>query len=587
MRQDADRMMAVVAAETQKRSEKSTRGVGFARGHGHRNAPGMVEKQTGVSGPEAKRLIELGETLADAERAAAVDQNSQNAGEAPRDACKTPAMPPEVQPAGPVFAHVAAASRAGQLGAEGATAITRMLRGVADRADAELMVEAEKDLVSKARFMSLYRLGQVINRWRDRLDADHLEELAQERRDRRFLNVGENADGMIRINGQLDPENGAPWVALMGAMVNQQFRSNKSARDAIKKGLVATVDDRTPGQVCADAMGAFARHLQGCDVEVLPHTSAKVVVTMDYDTMLAAAKGDSTLGATIEGLSTTPDAGELRRMMARAGLIPSVLGKGSRKLDVGYTGRPFNPAQRIAILKRDGGCAKCSLPAAWDDCHHITPLEFGGKTETTNGVTLCVKCHHDVHREGWIIVATETEVWFIPPAHLDPERTPQPGGRKLFDATAVYGDHLPDPADVIARTPIAAAKAGDHRRRQQPPPAERPRSIPPEQPTSADRHDEPPTPRPSGTSACAMAPDSSISTLVEPLPDAASSGSSPHDRESWVARRIAANTRARADHVNLPPHRTPRDHRRWRRHEVPAGLVLGESVFTHPPPRRE
>ncbi len=523
-------MMAVIAAETKKRSEKSTRGVGFARGQGHRNAPGMVEKQTGVSGPEAKRLIELGETLADAERAAAVDQNGQDARQ------KSPVL--DVSPSGPVFVHVAAASRAGQLGAEGATAITRMLRGVSDRADAHLMVEAEKDLVSKARFMSLYRLGQAVDRWRDRLDADHLEELAQERRDRRYLNVGETADGMIRVNGQLDPENGAPLVAIMGAMVNKQFRTNKQARDAERQGHVVTIDERTPGQVCADAMGAFARHMAGCNVEVLPHASAQVIVTMDYDTMLAAAQGDGTLGATIEGLSTTPDAGELRRMMARAGMIPSVLGKRSRTLDVGYSGRSFNPAQRIAILKRDGGCAKCSLPAAWDDCHHIIPVEFGGKSETKNAVTLCAKCHHDVHREGWVIVATETEVWFIPPAHLDPERTPQPGGRRLFDATATYGDHLPDPADVIARTPIAATKAGDHRRRAVRTSEPTAPSAPPGVPSANDRQSPPSIPRRSGTSACAMDPGPSISTLVGDRDFLAGEGVRSHKSRRRPNRRI-------------------------------------------------
>lgn len=548
--QEASRIVAVIAAKQSRLSEAAGGSVGFARRRGFRSAQAMVEKQTGVSGPEAKRLIELGETLADAERAAtAVTDGHDEAdggggaagaptapsGSAPADPAPDGSAPgdsapgdalfpthggdslgaadvpsrPRPAPSGLVFAHVAAASRQGRLGAEAATAITRMLRRVAERCDADDLVREEKNLVFAASHLSLFKLRQAVNRAEARLDADHLEELAEQRRERRFLTVGENADGMIRVNGQLDPENGAPLVALMGAMVNQHFRTNKRARDAAKAGRIVTIDERTPGQVCADAMGAFARHMASCDVEVLPHASAQVIVTMDYGTMLAAAKGDSVVGPAVDGLSSTPDAGELRRLMARAGLIPQVLGGGSCTLDFGHHKRSFSPAQRKALAARDGGCAKCSLPTSWDDCHHIIPVEFGGKTDLSNGVTLCVKCHHDIHREGWIIVATHSEVWFIPPAHLDPTRTPQPGGRRLFDATVVYGDHLPPVQDVIARTPIAATTAGDHRRRGRRP------SGPPEGRSAASERESD-----VGTLLCAMDPGPRISMPVDDQPSA-------------------------------------------------------------------
>ncbi|GMA37686.1 hypothetical protein GCM10025876_38900 [Demequina litorisediminis] len=150
------------------------------------------------------------------------------------------------------------------------------------------------------------RLRQLINRYEAMLDAAHLEELAEARRQRRFLHVGENADGMIRVNGQLDPENGAPLVAAMDAMVNQHFRLKKKAQDAQRSGTVVDTDERSPEQVRADAMGDFARHLLGCDVDVLPHSGAKVVVRMTYEQLMEFATGE----ASIDGLSATPDAGE-------------------------------------------------------------------------------------------------------------------------------------------------------------------------------------------------------------------------------------------------------------------------------------
>ncbi|WP_234998765.1 HNH endonuclease signature motif containing protein [Demequina sp. NBRC 110057] len=435
--------MAVIAATIADRSRAKERDVGFARRRGHRDVPGMLEKQGGVSGPEARRLIELGETLADAERA---HDDGSSSGDGP---------------ARPVFSHVADAVRAGRMGTEASVAITRMLRRVADRCEADELARAEKDLVESARYMRLDRLRQLINRYEARLDAAHLEELAEARRQRRFLHVGENADGMIRVNGQLDPENGAPLLVAMDAMVNQHFRLRKRAQDAQRVGRIVDLDDRTPEQVRADAMGDFARHLLGCDVDVLPHSGVKVIVRMDYEALKAQA---ADVDSSIDGLSTTPDAGELRRFLARAGLIPQMLGGGSTTLDYGHERTGFTPHQKFVLLERDGGCAKCGAPPSWCDAHHVTPVEFGGRTDIANGVMLCVRCHHDVHRDGWIIKVTSTEVWFIPPAHLDPHRTPQPGGRRLFDAMPTPTE-LPDESEVLSSTPVAATRVGDARRR--------------------------------------------------------------------------------------------------------------------------
>ncbi|WP_431308384.1 HNH endonuclease [Demequina litorisediminis] len=134
------------------------------------------------------------------------------------------------------------------------------------------------------------------------------------------------------------------------------------------------------------------------------------------------------------------------------------------RLILGANGGTSPTARRLAVLERDGGCAKCGAPPSWCDAHHVTPVEFGGATDLSNCVMLCVRCHHDVHRAGCIIEASATEVWFIPPAQVDPDRTPQPGGRRLFDAVATP-HQPPDSRDIIARTPLAATRVGDARRR--------------------------------------------------------------------------------------------------------------------------
>ncbi|WP_144276420.1 HNH endonuclease, partial [Demequina sp. NBRC 110053] len=123
----------------------------------------------------------------------------------------------------------------------------------------------------------------------------------------------------------------------------------------------------------------------------------------------------------------------LRRMAAAAGIIPQIMDGPSVVLDQGRSKRHFTQAQKLALVERDGGCAMCGAPPSWCDAHHIVHWSAGGATDLDNAVMLCVRCHHDVHRAGWDIHASAQDVWFTPPAEVDPKRRRRPGGRRLFD----------------------------------------------------------------------------------------------------------------------------------------------------------
>lgn len=66
-----------------------------------------------------------------------------------------------------------------------------------------------------------------------------------------------------------------------------------------------------------------------------------------------------------------------------------------------------------------------------------------GPTDLSNGVLLCETCHHRIHDNGWGIRIGgggggrgREKVWFLPPASVDPARTPRLGGRARFDVAA-------------------------------------------------------------------------------------------------------------------------------------------------------
>lgn len=115
-----------------------------------------------------------------------------------------------------------------------------------------------------------------------------------------------------------------------------------------------------------------------------------VVVTVPYADLeeRAAAGGVLPSGQRIP-------AGELRRILCDADLIPVVLGAQSEILDVGRASRFVTPAIRGALNLRDNGCVfpGCDSTAAECDAHHVVPWWAGGATALHNLVSLC-PFHH-------------------------------------------------------------------------------------------------------------------------------------------------------------------------------------------------
>ena len=74
-------------------------------------------------------------------------------------------------------------------------------------------------------------------------------------------------------------------------------------------------------------------------------------------------------------------------------------------LDVGRARRLATPAQRAALIVRDGGCVfpGCDCPYGWCEAHHLVPFEDGGATTLDNLALLCRHHHHLVHEGKWLL----------------------------------------------------------------------------------------------------------------------------------------------------------------------------------------
>ena len=398
---------APVAAEIMRESRPEFGSDGLAKQQGFRNPAVLIAATTGTSTGDAQRLVKVGEATA---------PRTTLTGEA------APARHP----------HVAKAHQAGDIGVAAASAIITMLDRASLRADRESLDVAERILAEQAVGMSADQLAKVIARAEAHLDPDGLEPRERNARGERSLVMFER-DGMFHFSGKCDPESGAPIKTVLEAVVTADFRA---AHDDPHRGTDPDSDMRSVPQRQLDALVLIARHVLGCEHNDVPLAGATVVVRMSLEDL---ESGDG--HALIDGLSQPVSMATARRMAAGGGIIPCILDSAGQILDWGREKRLFTKAQRLALVERDGGCAMCGLPPGMTRAHHVLWwARDRGPTDLENGVLLCESCHHRIHDNGWDIRiegrGTRGKVWFLPPRHVDPERTPRLGGRARFDYLA-------------------------------------------------------------------------------------------------------------------------------------------------------
>ncbi|MDN4484483.1 HNH endonuclease [Demequina lignilytica] len=418
---------AVLATEIARRSDGA--GGGMARRRGERNAARLVAKHTGGSTRDAHDQITVGQLLGGGDDAGA-DFGGNDAPGGPGDGAGGGA---------PRYPRLAAAVMSGAVSSAKAALVVRTLDDIDGGDDG---IEAR--LVAKAIRLTLDELRkvcvQVVALWNHRRH----EEREKAMRGQRYLTLTEQADGMVTLSGRLDPASAAPIAAWLDAQVRAGFAARRDA------GL-GRAEPGEAGRMRVDALVDLARHGMRCD-RPGSGVSTTVVVRIGLK--------DLTTGVGIgscDAISTPLTVSQVRAMAVDSGWLPVVLGGASQPLDVGRARRFFTPAQRVALAERDGGCAFCHAPVAWCDAHHIRPWSAGGRSDLANGVLLCTRCHHRIHDDGWTVHATDTAVWFTPPATVDPDRVPRHGGKAALHVDLATA---PRTAPTSGGTPTPAATTG-------------------------------------------------------------------------------------------------------------------------------
>jgi Domain of unknown function (DUF222)/HNH endonuclease len=299
---------------------------------------------------------------------------------------------------------------------------------------AHTTMEAEPVLLEAARRLDPHRLRRVVNHLRYVTDPDGAEQQQQRRFERRGLWLSPTWEGMLAVDGLLDPEAGQTLLAALEPL----------ARPA------GTDDERSGTQRNADALAELARRsLEAGSLPLSGGVRPQLLVTVDLDSLLGqpgpggelgwtgslgaeacrriacdgaltrvlvtrqpATNGNGNRGGAgwngcgaCNGNGSGGGAGGLAaRLQAAIRLLPPALGGApTQPLEVGRTTRTVSPAQRNALIVRDGGCAfpGCDRPQSWCEAHHLRHWAHGGPTDLGNLVLLCWAHHRAVHEGGW------------------------------------------------------------------------------------------------------------------------------------------------------------------------------------------
>jgi Domain of unknown function (DUF222)/HNH endonuclease len=244
----------------------------------------------------------------------------------------------------------------------------------------------EDTLVDAARTLAPRDLHRAISHWKDVVDAERSEREAEERFSRRGLHVSPTLDGMVRIDGTLDPETGQIVITAVNAVVDDWMRSGGE-------------DTRTPAQRRADALGEICRQsLDRTDRPSVAGERPHLTVTLDLEVLEARAGRRCELD---QAGRVTPAAA--RRLACDASVSRVITTGASEPLDVGRR-TPVVPAGlRRAVVIRDSRCRfpGCDRPHTWCDAHHVRHWADGGETRLDNLVLLCRPHHRAVHEGGF------------------------------------------------------------------------------------------------------------------------------------------------------------------------------------------
>lgn len=254
-------------------------------------------------------------------------------------------------------------------------------------APAEVMRGSEAEMLVAAQQLNPADLRRFVARLRYTHAQDAVRRDEASRYELRQFHLASSFDRLGAVQGWLLPEVAAGLRILL-----ENRLSPPAAGDA-----------RTRQQRMHDAFAAWIEEsLSMGDVHRDGGERPHVTVVVDLQTLRDAPGAPAAL---LERYG--PVSGEAARRLCCDAQVARVVTDGkSEILDTGRLTRTVTPAQRRALIVRDGDTCVvpgCSTPTRWCQVHHLKPWSEGGRTDLDNLGYVCLPDHHDVHEGGYAL----------------------------------------------------------------------------------------------------------------------------------------------------------------------------------------
>lgn len=260
----------------------------------------------------------------------------------------------------------------------------------------------EELLVNWAATLCWDDFAMVLAEWEIAVDPEAANDTAASRTERRALSASKTLDGMVRIDGWLDPVAGEEFLTELHRLHVQLAEDDWTAARATNPNATVADLTRTPRQRRADALTLMANRSAVHDDQPTGAGPSRWVInlTMDYQTWINELNATATNRPPDthpsrwtchlpDGTTLTPS--QALPIMLAAQVRRVVIAPDGHILDYGRKRRFFTRALRGAIELRDRHCT-------WPGCHqppwrchtdHITEWEDHGHTSQANGQLLC------------------------------------------------------------------------------------------------------------------------------------------------------------------------------------------------------
>ena len=330
-------------------------------------------------------------------------------------------------------------------------------------------VDGASDLLALAKELPPDQFAREASAWAQRHQPDHGHQDWLHKRRQRYLKTWKQKDGMVRLDGLLDPETGTRICnRLQGTAEELRRQDQQTARtnsensdhgptpnpgpspaadsQTASEGLAfshSPADNQSytaaggPGgeeirswdQLRADALdlltsGAAEGSKTGGGVGGRP--KAEIIAVAD----IGVLTGDNPAGrCEIPGTGPVPPE-VLQRIACDAQLTGLIFADG-KPLYHGSTIRTATTAQWRMLIARDRGCIGCGAHPEHCQAHHIVPYARSRRTDIDNLVLVCWRCHHNIHDHHWRVTHHNGKPALQPP---NPSEPPNPAtGRHHCD----------------------------------------------------------------------------------------------------------------------------------------------------------